>query len=1020
MLDGFVNGLDSFFVWLNSFLKQNLSDYSDLETAQDEYTLVAKDGSLLSIIRIDGYRSLINNTAFFEKISDPLSKGLDPFLSSSAHAIQVWFAVDPTKSKQVVKNALSPSYETIKRLGMELDEILDERVVHIADRCNYEECYLVLWTTPAELIKSEKRQEMENKKKMRTKVVAPVNALQTGDVFAANGMILNSHSSYVDNVEELLFGIGLACKKLSVHEAARCVRSSIDSDFTDTGFDSQKVWKPFLPGDKISPNVRRKYPKAEEWDIVWPKLSWQVCPRDAKIINDKMVEIGDKLYAPGYIDLMPKEIQSFGGLFASLNGKFPWRISFLIEGDGLASITTKALFASLLGFLGGDNKLLNNGAKTLRDMKESYGLTVVKSRVSFCTWNHKTKVTEVEKQLSEMSRALQGWGSCEVSEVTGDPLAGVMSSAVGNSLNSVATPSAVPLDAVTFMMPFNRPSSAWEQGAVLFVSPDMKLIPYQPMGSEQSTWINLIFAKPGSGKSVLMNVSNLGLCLSPGIPRLPRIGICDIGPSSSGLISLLKESLDVSRRHLVQYYRIRMTEEYCVNPMDTHLGCRYPTAEDMAFLSNFVLLLVTEPGKEEPEDGMPGLVQAILQDAYYRTSDKGTPKRYDLGVDELVDEAVKKSGIHIDVKTSWWEIGDELFKKGFVHEAMVAQRHAVPLLSELTTSSQDEKIKSIYGKVIPKHSETLIENFNRLITDALNQYKILSRPTVFDIGEARVVALDLDEVAKSGGIQADRQTAVMYLLARYILGKDFKMGVETVNEMPYPGHIEAPSTVPVKEYKFFHKKKIEETREDKKRLCFDEFHRTSNSKMVRNQVVVDMREGRKWNLDVTLASQNLKDFDEVMTSFATGVFIMDGGTEKDIQEIVDTFGMDDPAERYFLSSGRVKPPRNGRPGVFMAKFMTSNGKFTQLLSANIGAIEMWALSTTAEDVAVRSKLYEKLPPAQARSLLAHNFPNGIKKYVEQRRISMKASGMYSSGEDDANLYDQIVDEILKKSGLIRF
>ncbi len=76
---------------------------------------------------------------------------------------------------------------------------------------------------------------------------------------------------------------------------------------------------------------------------------------------------------------------------------------------------------------------------------------------------------------------------------------------------------------------------------------------------------------------------------------------------------------------------------------------------------------------------------------------------------------------------------------------------------------------------------------------------------------------------------------------------------------------------------------------------------------------------------------------------------------------------------------------------------------------------MWALSTTAEDAAIRYKLYEKIDPSTARKLLAKYYPYGIKKYVEQRRVSMKSTGFYTD-DDDKNLYDTIVDEILKKSG----
>lgn len=1009
MIGNFVNGLDSFFMWLNSTLKQNLADYCDLETAHDTYSLVSKDGSLLTVLKLDGFKSLINTDSFYNKISEPVSSGLDPFMSKSGHMIQFWFSSDPTRSEYIVKKALDPSYETAKRLELDLEEILDERVSHISSRAVYEECYIVLWTRPSYLVKNEAKQEMNAKKKMRAESYTPQKF--SSDPFAANGMLPNAHDSFVSTVEDMFYGIGIAVNKLSVYEASRSIRAAIDSDFTSPD------WEPFLPGDKISPLIRHEMPKAEEWDIIWPKLSWQVCPRDANIVNGKLVEIGDKLYAPGYVDLLPKDILPFASLFGSIGGKFPWRISFLIEGDGLAAVNTRGLFASILGFTSGNNKLLNRGVKVLRELRDNYNQTVVKVRIAFATWEHKSKVDDVDRQRAELCRAIESWGSCLVSEVTGDPLAGVVSSSLAASSKSIATTSAAPLPAITFMMPLSRPTSPWKSGAVLLLSPDAKLMPYQPGSSEQTTWIQLIFAKPGSGKSVLMNVTNLALCLAPGIPRLPRIGIVDIGPSSSGLISLLKEALPTDKRHLVQYYRMRMTEEFCVNPFDTQLGCRFPTAEEIAFLNNFLLLLVTDPNADKPEEGMTGLVQAIIQDMYVKCADKSMPKRYDRGVDRKIDEALDELDANVDTKTTWWEIVDILFTNGMVHAATLAQRHAVPLLSDATTSAQDDKIREVYGKVTVSTGETLVQYFNRSVTDALNQYKILGRPTVFDIGEARIVSLDLDEVAKSGGVQANRQTAVMYMLARYILGKDFKIGPDTVNEMPYPAHMLLPEGIPAKEYKLFHKKRIEDCKEDFKRLCFDEFHRTSSSSMVRDQVIVDMREGRKWNLDVTLASQSLEDFDETMKSFATGIFIMDGGTEKDINSLVETFGMEDPAERYYLSKGKVHGPRGGKPGTFMAKFVTNTGKYTQLLSANIGSSEMWALSTTAEDAAIRTKLYERIGPAAARKLLSNTYPYGIKKVVEARKENLKNTGAFT--DDDSNIYNQLLDELLKRGGYMK-
>lgn len=1011
MLDSLVNGFDSFFVWLNSALKQNLADYVELETAQDNYTLVAKDGSLLSIIRVDGYRSLIDLKAYYEKISSPVTSGLDPFFIKNGHAMQIWFSVDPRKSERVVKEALTPSYETLKRLHLDLEEILDERVKNISSLANYEECYLVLYTTPAALVKHEVKQEIADKKKIRMNMKAPLKYSQ--DPFAGNGLLQNQHTSYVQIVYELLAKtVGIACDLLTVHDAAREIRRSIDDEYTAND------WTPSLPGDPISPSVRKDSHKSEEWDIVWPKLNWQVAPRDAEIIDNKLVRVGDKLYSPGYIDLMPKEILPFSSLFSALGKKYPWRISFFMESDGISAVTTRALFSSILGFVSGSNKLLTQGVKDLREMRDQYGVTVVRLRVAFCTWGHKDNADKVLANGAELANSISSWGSSQVSEITGDPLAGVLSSALGATRSSVATMSAVPLDAIPFMSPFSRPSSPWRYGSVLFLSPDYKLMPYQPGSSEQTTWIQLIFAKPGSGKSVLMNITNLALCLAPGIERLPRIGIVDIGPSSSGLISLLKEALPQDKKHFAQYYRMRMTEEFAVNPFDTFLGCRYPTSEQKAFLSNFITLLVTDASKDKPVMGMSELIPDIVNLMYDSLSEKGKPRKYDKDVDLLVDFAIEETLMPVDDTTTWWEVVDWLATHEKLHQATLAQRHAVPILYEASAAAQDEKIKALHGQVVViDTTEPLIQYFIRSVSGALGSFPILSKPTRFDIGDAKIVSLDLDEVAKTGGPQADKQTAIMYLLARYILAKDFKMAKETVNEMPYPGHINPPDYVPVEFYKSYHKNKIEETKEDYKRLCLDEFHRTSKSPIVREQIVVDMREGRKFNLDVTLASQSIKDFDEQMRSFATAIFIMDGGNEKDIQELVDTFGMDDESERFYLSKGFVHGPRGGKPGVFMAKFLTNTGKYTQLLRAYVGSMEMWALSTTSEDCAVRDRLYERVGPSAARKLLAEFYPWGVKKVIEDRKQALKTNGGDASSDAASKkLFDALCDEILIRAG----
>lgn len=1003
LMGSLIDAMDSAFVWMSSTVKRDLSDYCDLETAEDDTTLVARDGSLMSVIRIDGVKSLIGGRNFLSNIVDPLDGAFSQPFSSKMHMAQFFFVQDPDRTEREIRRYLEPAAETMGRLGLDMSDMLEERVHNLSKWTNYEGCFMVLWTRPAGLGKTETKQEQKRKAQSMSNVTTPLGRSQ--NPLAGMGILYDRHKSFCDSLLSDFARSGLACEILEVHDACREIRSSIDPEWT------APEWSPLLPGDKVTPQLRKGFLEAEEWDIVWPKLSWQLSPRDAKLVGSNFVEIGDRVYAPIYMDLFPRDPSPFWDLYSRLmNKNLPWRASFLIEGDGLSAMGFKKLVASILGFSSGDNKLINQSVGHLMEMK-TQAETIVKIQASFCTWAKAGETDEISRRASDLARAVEGWGTADVSEITGDPVSGVASSALGMTFGSVGTPAAAPLKDALMMMPLARPSSPWKTGAVTFRSPDGKLLPYQPGSSLQTTWISLVFAKPGSGKSVLMNMTNLALCLSPGIKRLPRIAIIDIGPSSSGLISLLQEALPAGKKHLAAYHRLRMTREYAVNPFDTQIGCRFPSALERQFLINFVTLLVTDVNQEKPFVGMAGLVTAVVDEMYRKASDKEMPHLYSEGMEHQVDDAIKKIGMHIDKKTSWWEVVDTLFLNDYLHEANIAQRHAVPIVAEAPLCAQDEKIKNTYGKVtITDTGEDLITAFNRMIADSMQYYPILSRPTSFDIGDARVVSLDLDEVAKTGGPVADRQTAVMYMLARFLLARDFYVTMESLGEMPYPAHLECPHNVPAKEYKDYHREKIEHIREDLKRICYDEFHRTSKAQTVRDQVLIDMREGRKWAVDVTLASQALEDFDGTMMEFATGIFVMDGGNAQTVAKIANAFGFQDPAEQAALQYSVHGPKRGG--GTFMAKFSTTQGWYTMLLTSTLGPIELWAFSTTAEDVSIRSKLYQLIGPKIARRVLAAKYPGGSAKGdVESRKEKLRGTGAVVDS-DATNVIETIVQELM--------
>ena len=986
---GVLDGVDTFLAWITASLKVTTESYCDIETADSPTTLVAHDGSLISIIRIDGATALVGNPEF-ERLHQGITQSLQMAMTRVGHSVQMYFNYDKAGVAHQIEDALAPAKATAKNLHLSIDDLFEERASFLSRYCSKEDVYMALWTRPNGLTKEEFKRAIKDKQKsVKSKKIPPITNAQ--NVLAAFDDLRNSHDSFVRSALNDMESLNLSVELLEVHEALREMRMSVDPDFTDYN------WRPVLPGDKVPVRNVAKGDR-DISDILWPPLARQLMPRDAEVRDLRSVRIGDRIYSTLFIDLFPQEIKTFGHLFTrALPLHIPWRMSYLLDSEGLNTIRGKASMAGFLVWSSSENRLLNDSMALLRYMRTNTDEAIVQLKVALTTWAPVGQDHVLRARAAQLAKAVEGWGSTDVSEVSGDAFEGVVSTMLGVSGSSVATPSVAPLTDVTYMLPITRPASTWKRGALLFRSLDGKLWPFQPGSRQQTTWIDLIYARPGSGKSVLSNAINLALCLSGGIKRLPRIAIIDIGPSSSGLISLLKEALPREDRHLVAYHRLRMTPEYSINPFDIQLGCRRPSPQERAFLVNLLTLLATPLGETKPYDGIADMAGMVVDEMYSYFSDTGNPSHYTPDIEPLVDGLLEEIGFVGDAQTTWWEVTDALFVAGFPHEAMMAQRYAMPMLADVTTIVRTPAVEDLYGKITAPTGETLVESFGRMISAAIREYPILSRVTSFDIGDARIVSLDLDEVAKSGGEAADRQTAVMYMLARYVLAKDFYITEDFLKDVP-------------SQYHPHHKKRIAESQEDPKRIVMDEFHRTSKAQAVRDQVILDMREGRKWNVQIALLSQSVDDFDSVMVEFATSIYILDAGPASAIQKSAEIFGLSETAQVALRT--RVHGPREGG-STFLAQFATKAGVNMQLLTLTLGPIELWAFSTTSEDAKLRNALYKRIGPGEARRLLARVFPGGTAtKLIEKRLNRLKEEGGAIEEDDEVGVLDELLEQIV--------
>ena len=218
------------------------------------------------------------------------------------------------------------------------------------------------------------------------------------------------------------------------------------------------------------------------------------------------------------------------------------------------------------------------------------------------------------------------------------------------------------------------------------------------------------------------------------------MAIVDIGPSSSGLISLIREALPADRRHEAVWAALQMTPDYAVNPCDTPLGCRYPLPADRDFLANLLGMLLTPVGVQGVPDGVAQTIPPLIDGIYRMRADDRPgqePQRYARGRDPEVDAALGRRGLNLSEKPLWWEAVDLLFEAGEFDAAARAQRYAVPTLRDCLTVVRGAEVQSLVGDArYGSGQESVTSAVIRILNAQSGNWPVLFGPTVFDLRNA--------------------------------------------------------------------------------------------------------------------------------------------------------------------------------------------------------------------------------------------------------------------------------------------
>lgn len=945
--------------WVGS--KRALEAHCALESAMGpEGPLIARDGSLVSLWALEGSRKVVGEEELEELLS-AWSGGLNNLFLGQGHALHLVYERDPGDGVEVARTAVRRQAARARWAGLDLEDVFAERVERVGSFLAREWCIVAAWTRPSCLLVEQARRDRAQAVKRLKRWAARAWAAQCPE--GVYRSLPARHGAFEAAIEEAVSTSAVSMRRLGALEALRWVRRAINGPEA-----AGEAWRADIPG--VARHPPREGSAAE--GSLWAPLAEQLIAAEPEISGES-VRLGGRVYAPLDMALGPRVSRPFRELlWRVVEAGAPVRFSILIEGGGGGpGGTWKRAAAGVLGWSAHENRLIKEVFDALGE-READGEAIVRVRMGWLTWARPGEDEELDRRKWRVMQACESWGELSVSALTGDPLEAFAGSVPGLGCAGTGETAAAPLVECLRLLPWDRPASVARSGHA-FRSTDGKLL----LHGEAHTGVgfDVVYGIPGRGKSVLMNALSLAFVLKEGVEGLPWNVTIDIGPSSQGLISLLREAMPAQRRHEVGWYRLSLTERDAINPFDTQLGCRHPLPAERAFLMNLLTLVLTRPGEEGMPDGVRDAIGMAIDAAYsLRAGERAgsEPNVYARGQVPEVDAAIARGAVHLDERSTWWEVVDRLFEAGEERGAMLAQRLAVPVLMDLVTTVRDQPIQDLIGAATygTTGSESVTAATVRILTGTASRWPNLVSRTRFDVGGVRVAALDLSEVAAHGSAEADRQTAVMYLLARHALIRHWSMRDDMLDYVPEP-------------FRAWHAQRVREAAETPKRLCFDEFHRAGQAPAVIAQVERDAREARKQRVEIVVASQKLEDFGERLTSLATRFWVLGSGRkESDISEVGEVFGLGGSV-REVLRNRLTGPREDGAPVLVM---LGETDRIEQLVWNTLGPIELWALTTKPVDVALRARMYERVEPKRARALLARRYPSGSAALDVARRM----------------------------------
>ena len=317
------------------------------------YIFVTETGHYASVFEIEGTYCQFNeqqaiteeekrDNALFSSYIDRLQTLLTSEFQTVGHKLSFVFERDPDKAREELYKLLAHQYRGLRRMNLDLTDILDERIEKLAPFVARERAFLVVYTSKEALATSERRDE-EKRRDAILKAAPGARYGQNPFFYELEGLKIR-HDTFVTTLENQ-FGnadFGTRIRLMNAREFGFHLREEVERDSTSPD------WKPFLPGDIKWPHG---LPKSQDHSIMLaPHLNYQLFNSEPEA-DGSFVHLDGHWHATLALSLGPQQPETFSELFSKMSRRLPWRIRMDLMPNGLKVLGGKKMVLGMAALL---------------------------------------------------------------------------------------------------------------------------------------------------------------------------------------------------------------------------------------------------------------------------------------------------------------------------------------------------------------------------------------------------------------------------------------------------------------------------------------------------------------------------------------------------------------------------------------------------------------------------------------------------------------------------------------------